>query len=418
MVRPDLRAVAVVPLGPSKDLFELVDRWRASYGAGKAPAAGAGDPGAALRQRLWEPLAKHLEGIKAVLVSPDGPLNGLPWAALPGSKKCTFLVDEDAFAVVPAPQLLPELVRNEPSQAKELPSLLLAGGIDFGAGTHRAPGAPAGKLPPLPLYGPLPGTESEVNDLEARFRRAFPRAAAPRALSAGRATKQAVLAAVPTHRFVHLATHGFFAGEAEESAVAVAQRGERLRGGLRLLPEAAGRHPGLLSGLVFAGVNQADRHPEETILTALEAAELDLGNVELVVLSACDTGRGQVAGGEGVLGLQRALQLAGARSLVASLWKVPDLATRVLMAEFYKNLWEKKLPKLEALRQARLTLLREYKPQGGPARTGLVTKGPVRVEDLPEKKPADDAVGRPAPSADELLPPFHWAAFVLSGDWR
>ena len=116
------------------------------------------------------------------------------------------------------------------------------------------------------------------------------------------------MAAAPAHRFVHLATHGFFADESEPSAVAVAQRAvDLLRGGLRLRAEVAGRHPGLLSGLVFAGVNQPDRRPEETILTALEASELELGKVELVVLSACDTGRGQVAGGEGVLGLAACL---------------------------------------------------------------------------------------------------------------
>jgi CHAT domain-containing protein len=139
------------------------------------------------------------------------------------------------------------------------------------------------------------------------------------------------------------------------------------------------------------------------------------------VLSACDTGRGQVAGGEGVLGLQRAFQLAGARSVVASLWKVPDEATQVLMAEFYKNLWEKKRPKLEALRQAQLTLLRDYRPGANTGRSGLVKIGVEPVEALPEKKPAggDPSGGRAsAPGAGDRLPPFYWAAFVLSGDWR
>jgi Tfp pilus assembly protein PilF len=109
VVRPERQEVALVPLGPSMDLAELIERWRASYGAGKMPPAGAPDPGAALRKRLWEPLAQHLEGVRVVLVSPDGPLNGLPWAALPGSEQGTFLVHEYAFTVVPIPQLLPEL---------------------------------------------------------------------------------------------------------------------------------------------------------------------------------------------------------------------------------------------------------------------------------------------------------------------
>jgi len=402
--------VVMVPLGPSQPVNELIDRWRASYGAGKTSSAGALDPGAELRKRLWEPLVKHLDGINVVLVSPDGPLNGLPLAALPGSKEGTFLIHDYAFAGVPVPQLLPELLRDQPQQGKLPPSLLLAGGIDFGEEQARDAGKLSGKLPPVPVFPPLPGAESEVNVLRIQFEHSFPGAAALKVLRKDQATKQAVLDAVPLHRFVHLATHGFFADGSEESAVAVAQRAALLRGGLELRPEAAGRHPGLLSGLVFAGANRLDRRPEETIFTALEAADLDLAKVELLVLSACDTGRGQVAGGEGVLGLQRAFQLAGARSVVASLWKVPDEATQRLMSEFYKNLWEKKLSKLESLRQAQLTMLREFKPQAKRARGPKTKTAALPAEPLPERKSAGGEATR--------LSPFYWAAFVLSGDWR
>ena len=118
-------------------------------------------------------------------------------------------------------------------------------------------------------------------------------------------------------------------------------------------------------------------------------AELDLRGVELVVLSACDTGRGWVAGGEGVFGLQRAFQVAGARSVVATLWSVNDASSQALMSQFYRNLWEKKLPKAEALRQAQLWMLKE----GG-------SRGVVRAE------------------SDGPAPPYYWAGFVLSGEWR
>jgi len=380
--------VVVVPLGPTRALAELIDGWRASYGAGTALPAGAIDPGLELRKKLWEPVAKHLHGVNIVLVAPDGPLHGLPWSALPGSKPGTHLVHEFAFAVVPVPQLIPEILHGAVQPASDRPTLLLAGGIDFGAETAAGAIARDAKLPPVPAFRPLRGTEREVDDLQARFSRAFPQTPRPHPLSADQATKRAFLAAAPTNRFLHLATHGFFAGESEPSAEVGAQRGDLLWAGPRWRPDAVGRHPGLLSGIVFAGVNRPDRQPAETILTALEAAEMELEKVELVVLSACDTGRGQVAGGEGVLGLQRAFQLAGAHSVVASLWKVPDEATQKLMAEFYKNLWEKKVSKLEALRQAQLTLLHEFKPNGAPARGGVQAKGPMRVEDLPELPPA------------------------------
>src|SRR5262249_57730828 len=93
------------------------------------------------------------------------------------------------------------------------------------------------------------------------------------------------------------------------------------------------------------------------IMTAEEVGGLDLKGCELAVLSACETGLGRVAGGEGVLGLQRAFHQAGCRTVVASLWRVDDAATMALMTRFYANLWDKGLAPLEALRQAQLSVL-------------------------------------------------------------
>ena len=392
VVRPERQEVVIVPLGPSQALAEWIDRWRASYGAGKAPPAGETDPGAELRKRLWEPLAAHLEGVKVVLVSPDGPLHGLPWAALPGSQPGTFLVHEYAFAVVPVPQLLPELLRGKPRLANQQPSLLLAGGIDFGEqNTRDARGASrqaaAGS-----------GVQAAARDRERGqrpgdpVRRRLP--GSPGARRAARRTRPPSKRSWPPYRRISSSIWPPTASSPasrSQSILLAEQRAALERGDLRLLAGVAGRHPGLLSGLVFAGVNRSDRRPEETILTALEAAELELGQVELVVLSACNTGRGQVAGGEGVLGLQRAFQLAGARSVVASLWRVPDEETHQLMREFYRRVWsDKPVPRVEALRQAQLWMLENWKPRGG--------------------------LERPAPQGPP--PPYVWAAFVLSGDWR
>ena len=97
------------------------------------------------------------------------------------------------------------------------------------------------------------------------------------------------------------------------------------------------------------------------------------------MLSACETGLGEVAGGEGLLGLQRAFQVAGARSVVASLWKVADEPTQNLMARFYENLWRKGLPPRAALREAQLYMLREglsRRRRGQAGRAGRLEVGP------------------------------------------
>jgi CHAT domain-containing protein len=180
-------------------------------------------------------------------------------------------------------------------------------------------------------------------------------------------------------------------------------------------------YPGLLSGIVLAGANQrfifsgAEVDPENNgILTAMELVDLQLEDAELVVLSACESGLGEIVQGEGSLGLPRALLIAGAESVVASLWKVDDNATQVLMVEFYKNLWEKKLGKLEALRQAQLTMLRQYDDETGKLR------GPGEIKSIGSDKLAASRTPIPDRSrdSDTTLPPLYWAAFMLSGDWR
>jgi CHAT domain-containing protein len=166
-----------------------------------------------------------------------------------------------------------------------------------------------------------------------------------------------------------------------------------------------GFHPGLLSGVVLAGANRPiEPRRDDGILTALQVAELDLRPVEMVTLSACETGLGRSAGGEGLLGLQRAFGVAGARTVVASLWSVPDEPTRVLMERFYLNLWKKKMGKAEALREAQRWMLNKGRRHPEVVR-GVQRRGAVREDDKPLGK-------------GDRLPPLYWAAFVLSGDWR
>jgi len=101
-----------------------------------------------------------------------------------------------------------------------------------------------------------------------------------------------------------------------------------------------GNHPGLLSGLVCAGVNKpAPEGGDDGLLTAEEVGCLDLSGVDLVVLSACETGLGESRSGEGLIGLRRAFHTAGARTVISALWQVKDRSTSELMQDFYQNLW-------------------------------------------------------------------------------
>jgi CHAT domain-containing protein len=139
-------------------------------------------------------------------------------------------------------------------------------------------------------------------------------------------------------RILHLATHGFFLPDEPPPQPADDARAD----GAAMVPGAAGpppqENPLLRSGLALAGANKLRSGNEDGILTALEASGLDLWGTKLVVLSACETGVGKVTNGEGVYGLRRALVIAGAESLVMTLWQVDDLATRDLMAGYYARL--------------------------------------------------------------------------------
>jgi CHAT domain-containing protein len=125
--------------------------------------------------------------------------------------------------------------------------------------------------------------------------------------------------------------------------------------------------PMLLCGLALTGANlpedELGRAPG--LITAEELAGLDLSSCELAVLSACDTARGEIRrAGQGVASLQKALQIAGARSVITSSWKVPDEATKELMLDFYRRVWVEKKPKWKALWEAK-TKLRDAKDERG-----------------------------------------------------
>ncbi|MEQ8788699.1 MAG: tetratricopeptide repeat protein [Pirellulaceae bacterium] len=395
IVRP-ANDVKLLDLAATDELNEMVDAWRDGLGGGDESQEAA----IRLRKMIWEPLEPLLKGTELVLVSPDGALGKLPLAALPGRESGTYLIEERRLAVVNTPQVLPELLADE--RAKEVTgNLLLLGGVNYdnhsnvlAANTPRKKTFPGRRAPrdDQVKFAPLEGTRGELAGIEKMYRDNFGIEGIV-SLEGSAASEERLRSEAPRHLYLHLATHGFFAAERFRSALERSVTSRPLPSDLIRRQTISGYNPGLLSGLALAGANDPDPDRDDGILTAEEVQSLDLRDVDLAVLSACETGLGKAAGGEGLLGLQRSFQMAGARTVVASLWKVDDVATRDLMERFYRNMWERDMGKLEALREAQLWMLRERGPRG---------------LKLLEDENADR----------RRLPPYYWAAFVLSGDWR
>ena len=427
------KPTARVELGPVVPINQAAIRWHEGI------ANGSDDPAAAsaLRRLVWEPLERQFPTeTKTVYLCPDDMLTSLSWGALPGRKADTVVLEEYSLATVPYGQLLLQQLTTPPSSPAEQGTFLAVGGVAYDDQPAEVGPRPEMVATREPAIGEkhiswlvLPGSGREVEAVTALAdKRTVAR------LDGDRACTTAVLSRLPDARWAHFATHGFFADAKFRSALHVDEQafGHRPGGERRTV---AGRNPLVLSGLVLAGANRprekdADGipHGDGGILTAEAIAALPLDKLELAVLSACDTGAGEVAGGEGVFGLQRAFHLAGTRNVVASLWKVDDDATAALMELFYRNLWRKEMPPLEALRQAQLAiyrhpeLIRLVATRGptfdapvspcGPVAATAPTRGPVSAEatELP-----DGGHIRPRPPH---APTKQWAAFILSGAGR
>jgi CHAT domain-containing protein len=401
-----------VDLGEAKALEEAVALWRRALTEGTGSAARHGER---VRRLAWGPLAKELEGIDTVYLSPDGRLTQLPWVALPGERPGSLLLEQMALAVVPHGAFLLDRLTAPPHKTEGRPALLAVGGVRYDD-EPRTPDRPAlaglargGRAPVAAGQGGrwehLAGTVAElerVKGLAGRY--------TTRTLTGAEASTQRVLLELPRARVAHLATHGFFADAKFRSVLQLDESlfGREVSGDGRTTRRVGPgwRSPLVLSGLVLAGANRPDT-PDRGILSADDLARLDLRGLELAVLSACETGLGEVGGGEGVFGLQRAFHLAGCRDVVASLWKVDDQATAALMVLFYRYLGEEKLPPLQALRRAQLAL---YHNPGQIKRWSLGGRG----IDLKE---VHVGTGKPAAKAKPggKTPPRLWAAFTLSG---
>jgi CHAT domain-containing protein len=402
-----------VELGEAAPIDKAVTEWWQELAAWKAGRPEENGPAATLRQLVWEPLVKHIPAdTETVFLAPDSRLTALPWAALPGRRRGRVLLEDHAIAVVPHGRLLLEQLLAKAAADPERGLVLAAGAVQYDR--EPAPVQPAKALLALErgaergskkLSWPyLHGSRAELEQVCAL---AGKRDVRPR--QGVEASTTQLLRDLPQARCAHLATHGFFADPRFRSALQVDQKDFARRmyvsGEVGDRIGAGSRNPLVLSGVVLAGANLDQ--PDGGILTAEAIAGLPLRNLELAVLSACETGLGETAGGEGVFGLQRAFHVAGTRTVIATLWKVDDQATAALMSLFYHHLWREQKTPLEALRLAQLELYRHPKRIAKLARL----RGPDLEREISRPSETPESATKPGDRAGVKL----WAGFTLSG---
>jgi CHAT domain-containing protein len=320
-----------------------------------------------VEEQVVAPLRTSLGDATRLLLSPDGDLNLVPFEALVDGQG-RYLIEQYAISYLTSGRDLLRLQVPRPSRSNPLivaDPLFGEPPAESGGESIRKPPEPrltrgsgtVGDELSAMYFAPIAGTAAEARAIKTLFPEAT--------LLTGPLATKAALQRVNAPRMLHIASHGFF-----------------LQDAARTTAQAPGatidvENPLLRSGLALAGANLTRAsHGDEGVLTALEAARLNLWGTKLVTLSACDTGVGEVRNGEGVYGLRRAIVLAGAETLVMSLWPVSDYLTRETMAAYYAGLRDG-VGRGDALRQAKLAML----------------KRPDRQH------------------------PFYWASFIQSGEW-
>ncbi len=317
---------------------------------------------------IFEPLLPLLNDKTNLFISPDSQLNLIPFVALQ-NRQGKYLLKDYSINYLSSgrdllrlqnefkPQSPPVIVAN-PTYNLDIDRSLMASANYKTRGATRA-----GDLTRLGCCNALPGTKAEAEAIIPLLSNAI-------VYTENQALVENVIK-VKAPKILHLATHGFFLPDEEKKAPS------NLTDSWTNMPiNAKSENPLLRSGLAFAGFSPKNKKMDGA-LTALDVSSIYLWGTKLVVLSACETGLGDVRNGEGVYGLRRAFVLAGAQSQLMTLWEVSDDATKELMSNYYKKLNQGE-GRADALRQVQLEML----------------------------------------NSEQYNNPYFWAGFIPSGDWR
>jgi CHAT domain-containing protein/Tfp pilus assembly protein PilF len=381
--------LSVHTLGTAAEIDSAVARYRDHF---ENPLASQWTPeecaaaAQALYRLIWEPLAPQFANVNSIFLAPDGSLSLISFAGLSGGDG-RYLIEQYSFHYLLSGRDLLSSVATGPRGS----GLLALGDPDFNATAAARMGnnAPsqllAGIQSAIAAITPrnvtsgcralrdchvsrLPGTRVEVERLAEQWRKL--RAEPVLTFFDSQSSEENLKRDSHGKRVIHLATHGYY----------ISDECRPRTGSSGYFAES----PLLQSGIFLAGSNlmgqgAVEQGAEDGILTAEEIASLNLQGVQLVILSACETGMGSVHSGEGVFGLRRAFEMAGAQSVISTLWAVDDQAAAAMIGELFASDQEKVA---DAMRRAMLQIIHERRAAGQ----------------------SDD--------------PFYWAAFVATGDWR
>ncbi|BAY35687.1 peptidase-like protein [Nostoc sp. NIES-2111] len=344
-----------IDLGDAETIEQTLIQLRKDLQDQKTPISQMKQSARELDSILMQPVRKLLGNTRKILLSPDSQLHLIPFEALVDENN-RYLLENYSFTYLTSGR---DLLRLQNKSASKQPPVIIADP------NFNRPGKLVARQPyansidantrsidlSQKVFPPLPGTAQEAKAIASLLK--------IQPLTDTKATEGAVKQ-VNSPRILHIATHGIFENPPANE-------------GKTTLED----NPLLQSGLVLAGLKPRQSAGEDGILTALETTTLNLVGTKLVVLSACNTGLGNINAGEGVYGLRRALVIAGSESQVISLWKVADDATKDFMVAYYQRLLDNQ-GRSEALRQTQLEMLK----------------------------------------GDKYQHPYFWAAFIPSGDWK
>jgi len=372
VLRKDFKSPEYVPLFEQSQLSELLNnenpditkRIQKLYNGGSSIYNGQ-----KLYNLIWQPLEKYLNGVETVYYSPAGLLNRISFSVIPVDTLC--LTDKYNLHLVSSTR---EIINEKKETLLPITQVVEYGGIQYdiqdtmllisSAEKYKKPETEMLASRSLPNdrtrssgWSYLSGTEKEVDDIAKLLQQDKIPNIKYVGVEANEESFKALSGNSP--ELLHIATHGFFLEDEKQI---------RETGFMQIMNSQNRTYinPLLRSGLLFAGANRAWTNQdvilgiEDGILTAEEISNLDLSKTKLAVLSACETGLGEVNNSEGVFGLQRAFKLAGVKTLVMSLWKVDDTATSQFMLTFYQNLLAGK-GKLESFKLAQKQIREQYK---------------------------------------------------------